>query len=399
MFTALRSTPLFALCSAAVLLLASAASAQEDEISGESRKLLAELRTPTSEWAMKAAALTLRQAGGPAAVEAGKLLQALQAKRAKAYAATVKKINALEARVGSGKPHAPLLEQWSQAKDHANSWLFDVSKFPPPEVQPVTGPLRGCKEGLERGAVARGLFEQLEKPLGAAAAPVLALRYESAKQLREAYSESLQGWNSVTQLLGVPAPAPEGDAAAVTPLGWFFLDLAQEKWGAAADRYRATKPGWPKLCAWYAYAAKMLARNSVTAAEMGKPAIRGLLDMNRYRMTLGISPLWHNAQLARAAQGHSDEMAALGYFAHDSPVAKNATPQLRCKNEGYTGGNTECCSSASTPSSAMEMWKWDGGHHRGMIHWKWTEAGMSSRGPCTLNPGTGTYGSPPGIRY
>lgn len=383
-----------------LLLLAPLAGAQEDDgISDDARKMLDELRKPTSSWAFKLAAETLRSAGGPAAAEAGKLLQALEAKRRKAWQTSARKINALAGRVGSGKAQRPLLEQWNAAKDHANTWLFDASKFPLPEVQPVTGPLRGCKEGLARGAVARELFKQLEKPMGGAIGPALSLRYRSAKKMRAAYAESLADWRLVKTLLGVNALAAEAEVATVEPLAWFFLDLGAEDWAGAAGRYRTMSKGWRKVCAWYAYCRKMLARNAVTPAEMGKPAIRGLALNNDYRMSIGISPLWHNAKLARAAQGHSTEMAELGYFGHDSPVAKNASPQRRCKNEGYTGGNTECCSSASTPSSAMEMWKWDGGHHRAMIHWKWTEAGCSSKGPATLNPGTGTYGSPPGIRY
>ena len=115
--------------------------------------------------------------------------------------------------------------------------------------------------------------------------------------------------------------------------------------------------------------------------------------------SLGITPLWHNAHLSKAAQGHSDEMVALGYFGHNSPVPANDTIQKRCRTAGYRGRATECCSSSSTASSAMQMWKWGGGHHRAMIHWNWTEAGCSQRGPCTLNPGAGEKGSPPGIRY
>jgi len=397
MFTVIRRAPLFALLGASVLALAPVASAQ-DEYTEEQRKLLDELRKPTSTWAMKAAALTLKEQGGAAAMEAGKLLQAQQAKQRKAFAAAAKKIDSLASRVGSGKAHAALLAQWDKAKDHANEWLFDPVKFPLPKVQPVTGPLEGCNEGLERGAVAKGYFKQLEKPWGAAAAPALGLRYKSAKKLRAAYKESREGLALVTELLGV-GDAPPAAGAGVTPLAWFFLDLAEEDWRGAADRYRAMKKGWPKSCAFYAYSAKMMKRNAEKPCEMGKPAIRGMQQNNEYRMTLGITPLWHNAKLARAAQGHSTEMQQMGYFGHDSPVAKNASPQLRCKNEGYDGGVTECCSSSSSPTTAMEMWKWDGGHHRAMIHWKWTEGGCSSKGPATLNPGTGTYGSPPGIRY
>jgi hypothetical protein len=394
----IRSTPLFALLGAAALLFAPTAVAQ-DELTEEQRKLLDELRKPTSTWAMKAAAQTLKEQGGAAAAEAGKLLQVQQAKRAKEWAAAARKINGLAARVGNGKAQAELLKQWTEARDHANKWLFDPVKFPLPKVQPVTGPLEGCKEGLARGAVAMGFFRQLEKPWGAAAAPVLALRYKSAKKLRAAYVEAEKGQKLVTELLGAGGATPKDAGAEVSPLGWFFLDLAEEQWADAAARYRTMKPGWAKSCAWYAYCAKMMKRNEVTPCEMEKPAIRGLKQNNEYRMSLGISPLWHNAKLARAAQGHATEMQQMGYFGHDSPVAKNASPQLRCKNEGYEGGVTECASSTSSPSSAMEMWKWDGGHHRAMIHWRWTEGGCSSTGKCTFNPGTGTYGSPPGLRY
>jgi len=55
---------------------------------------------------------------------------------------------------------------------------------------------------------------------------------------------------------------------------------------------------------------------------------------NEYRMMFGLIALRAHEPLIQAARKHSLEMVERKYFSHDSPVPKNASPAIRCRNEG-----------------------------------------------------------------
>jgi hypothetical protein len=59
--------------------------------------------------------------------------------------------------------------------------------------------------------------------------------------------------------------------------------------------------------------------------------------LNERRNTLGLPLLRLEARLSSACAQHAAEMEALRYFAHRSPVAENATPDLRARNARYPG--------------------------------------------------------------
>jgi uncharacterized protein YkwD len=65
------------------------------------------------------------------------------------------------------------------------------------------------------------------------------------------------------------------------------------------------------------------------------PAVRAavLCLINRVRAEHGESPLVANADLERAAEGHSQELVADDYFAHVAP--NGTTPVDRVRNAGY----------------------------------------------------------------
>jgi uncharacterized protein YkwD len=55
---------------------------------------------------------------------------------------------------------------------------------------------------------------------------------------------------------------------------------------------------------------------------------------NVERIAAGVPPLSWSDKLARAARGHSEEMARLGYFAHQSPNPRRRTAMMRAQLEG-----------------------------------------------------------------
>ncbi|MCI0341952.1 MAG: CAP domain-containing protein [Planctomycetales bacterium] len=362
----------------------------------EVTKLLDTVRRAKTPGARAEAVRSLRDRGGEAAERLRKALADLEADRRRRVEGALLRVRALARGPEENPGLAKLRIEWGGLRDHANAWLFDAVKFPPPRKQPVTGPEIGYDVAKAREDAARKAYEALEPFLDEAAAAALATPPARARKLREDLAAALAAHVECASYLGKDTILPLPDLAADER---FFLALAEEDWTAAVAEYKSLPAGWRKLCAFHAYGRSIVAWNARNPCGMDKQEARGIESINRIRPALGISPLRHNEKLYRAAKKHSEEMVAMGYFDHFSPVEANKDPQKRASNEGYKAEVTECCSSLGTQSSAVEMWKWDGGHHRAMIEPDWTEAGAGSKGYSTFVPGAGEEGSPPGIRY
>jgi uncharacterized protein YkwD len=91
-------------------------------------------------------------------------------------------------------------------------------------------------------------------------------------------------------------------------------------------------------------------------------AFAGIL--NGERDILGLRPLELEEKLSDAAEGHSKDMARLGFFAHDSPVPGKKTPWDRAKVAEFKGrasGENIYMGSAS-PQAAYNAWFASDGH-------------------------------------
>jgi len=85
--------------------------------------------------------------------------------------------------------------------------------------------------------------------------------------------------------------------------------------------------------------------------------------LNARRATVGLGPFLLNENLSAACDAHSKEMAALSYFAHESPVAENKTPAMRAQKAGFDGFAGECIFMGSTsPEAAEQAWWYSCGH-------------------------------------
>ena len=173
----------------------------------------------------------------------------------------------------------------------------------------------------------------------------------------------------------------------------------RDSFETVAVAYAGMAPGWRTLCLFHAYCGAVVAWNDDHPFDMEKTALTGMQGINAYRRALGISPVVHNAKLVRAAFKHSEEMTKRGYFSHRSPVEGRRTKEERAALEGYTDQLVECITGAGGGMRAIEFWKYDGGHHRDMIHPKWKEGGFSTRGPSVYLGGSGEKGCIPGLRY
>lgn len=89
--------------------------------------------------------------------------------------------------------------------------------------------------------------------------------------------------------------------------------------------------------------------------------------LNIHRILLGLAPFEIDLRLAITGKKHSEEMAAKGYFAHESPTPELRTPWMRAARQ-LTKSNGECI--ASGPASgvaAFTGWYYSQGHHKIMI--------------------------------
>ncbi len=73
----------------------------------------------------------------------------------------------------------------------------------------------------------------------------------------------------------------------------------------------------------------------------------------------GAAPLVADKVLTKAAQGHADEMARLGYYGHVSPVPDHRSPDDRVRNAGWERGRAyqELLAQADSPEQALRSWK------------------------------------------
>ena len=107
----------------------------------------------------------------------------------------------------------------------------------------------------------------------------------------------------------------------------------------------------------------------VTAAhaqmKSAKPeAVQYAELLNARRIILGLRPLLLGEKLSAATAQHSEEMVALKYFAHESPVLANKTPWDRVKNAAFEGsGAGECIyAGGSSARDAHTGWWYSDGH-------------------------------------
>ncbi|MCF7675705.1 MAG: CAP domain-containing protein [Akkermansiaceae bacterium] len=115
-------------------------------------------------------------------------------------------------------------------------------------------------------------------------------------------------------------------------------------------------------------AAAELAKVEKENADAGRWATAAMKSfatlLNRERCITGLIPLRLEEKLHDATQGHSEDMARLGFFAHESPVEGKKTPWDRARLAGFEGhgaGENIFMGSAS-PNSAYNAWFGSDGH-------------------------------------
>ena len=128
-----------------------------------------------------------------------------------------------------------------------------------------------------------------------------------------------------------------------------------------------------------ALSASSATRVSVASLESGL-----LQDLNAVRADHGLAALRSNAKLAAAAEQHSREMAADGYFDHNSADGTSFSARIAkwYPIGGYrswvVGENLLWSSPTVDPSRALGMWMRSPGHRANILNANWREIGIGA---------------------
>jgi RNA polymerase sigma factor (sigma-70 family) len=98
--------------------------------------------------------------------------------------------------------------------------------------------------------------------------------------------------------------------------------------------------------------------------------------VNKERAAAGCGPLTEDAQLNRAAQGHSDDMAARNFFDHTNP--DGADPGQRTTAAGYQWSTygENIARGQQTPQAVMESWMNSPGHRANILNCSFKDIGV-----------------------
>jgi uncharacterized protein YkwD len=118
-----------------------------------------------------------------------------------------------------------------------------------------------------------------------------------------------------------------------------------------------------------------------TASKPAPPPRSGVSQqvvalVNVERSRAGCGPVSADAALARAAQRHSDDMAARDYFSHTSPDGTTFADRIRAA--GYTGGAVaeNIAVGQTTAKAVMRSWMSSSGHRANILNCAYRDIGV-----------------------
>jgi uncharacterized protein YkwD len=140
------------------------------------------------------------------------------------------------------------------------------------------------------------------------------------------------------------------------------------------------------------------ARRSARLTSLQTLDLGVLVQLNEIRQQHGLVPLRLNPALSAAAAGHSSEMLADGYFAHDSesgaPFWKRMTAYVSSAPDGSwsVGENLLWSSPEVDAAKALQLWMASPEHRRNILSPQWREIGIAA---IHADSAPGTYGGQP----
>ncbi|MFD4371905.1 CAP domain-containing protein [Streptomyces sp. NPDC058486] len=108
----------------------------------------------------------------------------------------------------------------------------------------------------------------------------------------------------------------------------------------------------------------------------GSAADQVLSLVNAERAKAGCGPLTANATLTRAAQGHSDDMAARDYFDHTNPDGDGPGERVTAAGYPWSTYGENIAMGQTTPEQVMEGWMNSPGHRANILNCDFKELGV-----------------------
>jgi uncharacterized protein YkwD len=101
--------------------------------------------------------------------------------------------------------------------------------------------------------------------------------------------------------------------------------------------------------------------------------------INARRAEIGCPPLQWLEGAARAAQAHSDDMAARNYFGHRSPEGQTLADRLQAQGVRHHGGAENLARVPGGPRDAYRTWLASAQHRANLQNCAYTQHGLGVR--------------------
>ncbi|MET8291620.1 sigma-70 family RNA polymerase sigma factor [Streptomyces sp. NPDC005132] len=165
-----------------------------------------------------------------------------------------------------------------------------------------------------------------------------------------------------------PSASPSASAS-VSPSASAKKKASPSRTPSATKKSVPTPPRSAPPAKASASAPKVAAAPATTVAQV-------VALVNKERATAGCGPLTEDAQLEKAAQAHSDDMAARNFFEHTNP--DGADPGQRITAAGYRWSTygENIAQGQQTPEAVMESWMNSPGHRANILNCAFKNIGV-----------------------
>lgn len=103
----------------------------------------------------------------------------------------------------------------------------------------------------------------------------------------------------------------------------------------------------------------------------------GVLDLvNQQRAQAGCKPLASEPRLVQAARGHSQDMAAHGYFDHTTPSGVGFDKRITATGYRFSTAGENIAEGQPTAASVMNSWMNSPGHRANILNCSYTQIGV-----------------------
>ncbi|MFJ3231050.1 sigma-70 family RNA polymerase sigma factor [Streptomyces sp. NPDC086787] len=119
-------------------------------------------------------------------------------------------------------------------------------------------------------------------------------------------------------------------------------------------------------------------RSSTTTTQSAPAGTVGqvIALVNKERSAAGCGPVTDNSQLRDAAQKHSDDMAARGFFDHTNPDGKGPGERITAAGYRWSTYGENIAAGQQTPASVMDAWMHSSGHRANILNCSFKELGV-----------------------